>query len=117
MRKRTSNPLSSRIFGSLKLLLLGFPMAAVAQTIQKKLEFIPDVGGYRSIAILAANIGSQDTLLIFDWKLGDPAPDSIIVPASLNDSFDLEIVRKNPGGREQSDSFRYRTGKNGLLPR
>jgi hypothetical protein len=117
MRKKTGVHPSPRISGALKAIFLALPVAATSQTVQKKLEFIPNIGGFQSMAIYAVNIGSTDTIRILDWKLGDPAPDSILLPESLNDSFDLEIDRKNLGGRTESDSFRYSTGKNGVLPR
>jgi len=51
--------------------------------------------GYIEIQVKRGNTGSSDSVLPLNWRAGDPAPDSITLPASLNETFHLFILEKN----------------------
>jgi hypothetical protein len=90
---------------SVAVIVLGLPLLAVfhAQAAVRNLNFIPETQWYTELQVKGWNTGSADTVLLLDWKAGDPAPDSIALPASLNETFHLLILYKKPDGSSGSE--------------
>ncbi len=89
--------------------MLGLPLFSVCITnaAVRNLNFIPQTLGFTELQIKGWNMGSSDTVLILNWKAGDPAPDSIALPTSLNETFHLLILNKKPDGSRGSEEGEY----------